>query len=317
MIYLQSEQDCLVAGVGQLRAGARYVLEDVKDESLLFVAQNCYPQCINLFDVCVLKQNCPGCVRVEHGGSTFLFFKFKPTNNLFCTQFKFNGADVCVNLSNSLAVLVNGKIVLQVENCGFEFNNFKLINNICIISFLGERKFVVVLKGQECVYANFADKTDVLDKEFYFLARQKDCLNHGRVCHIKNGEVEDYLVFLDDYDLNLKPQFLPHAFLDCVLSKNFKYCNALLAENLKQQNEKQIANFFCEFDKFFALDAAPINQLEQNLCAPVEQQNADLGASVNTGQGGSLAFALIKKDALAGICEFEIENNSIANIKIF
>jgi hypothetical protein len=70
--------------------------------------------------------------------------------------------------------------------------------------------------------------------------------------------------------------------VDCLLAGNYKYCNHLLSENLKQDKAENIKEFFCKFDFAFLL--------EEN------------------------TFAMMKKNTLAGIYKFEVDNLEISNI---
>ena len=69
--------------------------------------------------------------------------------------------------------------------------------------------------------------------------------------------------------------------MDCVVAGNFKYCANLVEKSLGF-DEKTAKQFFPEFDSYF-----PLN---------------------------STTMALIKKNALVGICEFEIVDDKIVNI---
>lgn len=216
------------------------------------------------------------------GGDVYVFLNFKPICNAAFHTIKFKNSEIAISLSENLTISIGEKILAEMPNYNLKFSHFETFNDFCFIYFLGARNFVAIIKGREIFYADYYDKIELLNDEFYFLTYLKDTLNHGKVCHISAKESEKYLVYLDDFDLNLKPEFLPHVFLDCLLAGNFKYCNALLSGGLKQSEPSEIANFFCEFDGFYPLD--------------------------------NLTFALIKKDAVAGIYKFEIENNEIVNI---
>ena len=89
-------------------------------------------------------------------------------------------------------------------------------------------------------------------------------------------------MYLDEHELRLKSSFVPHVFLDCVLAKNFKYCNELLDEKIKQGKPEDIGFFFPEFNLFYSIN--------------------------------EITFVLINKNALAGIYKFEVNNNCITNI---
>ena len=79
--------------------------------------------------------------------------------------------------------------------------------------------------------------------------------------------MENYLVYLDNYDLNLKEKFLPFVFLDCVLAGNFKYCNNLLCEDVKQEKDEDIKEFFPQFDWFYPLEDKTFALIKKNKTA--------------------------------------------------
>ena len=131
-------------------------------------------------------------------------------------------------------------------------------------------------------FADYYDECNEGENEKIFMCKIGDILNHGLVFSLKGKETENYLVYLDNEELNLKNEFLPFVFLDCLKVGNYKYCNNLLCEEMKIENEKEIKDFFPQFDFYY-----PINNKQ---------------------------FILINKNTLTGIYDFEIENNKIVNI---
>ncbi len=252
---------------------------------LVFLAKDSVPLTLNLYEICcnfVNGKNLP-CQNVcKFNADYFVFLNFKPVCNSAFHTIDFKNNKIAISLSQMLTVSINGEVLAEMPNFNLTYSHFEKFNNFCVIYFLGRRNFVAVVKDGELFYANYYDKFECSSNEYYFLTFLKDGLNHGKVCHIGANESEQYLVYLDEYNLNLKPEFLPHIFLDCLLAGNYKYCNALLCQDLKQNEPSEIANFFCEFERFYPLD--------------------------------NLTFALIKKDAVVGIYQFEIENNEIVNI---
>jgi len=220
--------------------------------------------------------------KVEYKSYQYYFLKPTPNCNKGFYQFKYQNKQVCIALFENLIISIDGETILneQVENIAY--SHFEIKNQMCFIYFSGKRNFVVVLQNSEVKINSYYDEINIQDSEFYFMCKLNDSLNHGKVFHIKDKIVEDYLVYLDNNDLNLKPNFVSSVFLDCVKAKNFDYANNLLSADLKQKNSQNISNFFVEFDNFF-----PINETE---------------------------VILLKKNTLAGIYSFEIQNLEITNI---
>ena len=162
------------------------------------------------------------------------------------------------------------------------YSHFEHDGEFLLIYFEGKRNFIVVIYKNQLKCASFYDECNINKSEKLFLCKLKDCLNHGRVFKIANNYFEEYLVYLDEFELNLKHRFVVAVFLDCLLAKNFKYCNNLLCEDIKQKESKNIELFFPSFDYYFEAD--------ENV------------------------YILIKKNALAGIYKFEINNLTITNI---
>lgn len=289
MVYLFFDEDCSLINAQNSKCtnkffkNAKYKLENLSNENLVFVSPNKLPLTINLTELCFKNcQNLQNTVCFEYKQNFYIFLKFCPLVDCFYTQFSFKGALIGVCLSSQLTISINGEPKFFIKNKNLTFSHFEQKGDFCFIHFVGKTNFVAILKGQEIVFANYYHQVNFDKQEFYFLTRLNDLLNHGAVFHIKDNKAENYLVYLDDYELNLKPEFLACVFLDCLLAKNYKYCNNLLDENLRQTHPEKIADFFCEFD-----DYCP---LEENCCA------------------------LFKKDALAGIYEFEVLNEKIVNI---
>jgi hypothetical protein len=163
------------------------------------------------------------------------------------------------------------------------YSHFEIKNDMCFIYFSGKRSFVTVIKEDEICFSNYYDECNISEDEMLFMCKLNDTLNHGLVFKIKGKETEKYLVYLDNEELNLKSEFLPFVFLDCLMAENYKYCKNLLCEEMQIDNEKKTKNFFNSFDFYY-----PINNHK---------------------------FILINKNTLAGIYDFEIENNKISNIK--
>lgn len=275
---------CERAGEQKFFKGAKYCLTDVKNENLVFLSPNCLPLTVNFFELTNKCADTKNAICFEHKHNFYIFLKFFPIVDCFYTQFSFKGANIGICLAADISISINGEQKFKVKNKNLTFSHFEEHGNFCFVHFVGKTNFVAILNGQKIVFANYYHQVNFAKQEFYFLTKLKDTLNQGEVCHIVNNKAENYLVYLDEYDLHLKPEFLPSTFLDCLLAKNYGYCNRLLAENLRQQNPQNIKDFFGKFDSFCTI--------ETNCCA------------------------LFEKDAYKGICEFEILNDKIVNIVV-
>lgn len=198
-------------------------------------------------------------------------FTFKHLNNF-----------IYITISNKLVIYCDSENVLNCEINNVEFSHYETDGKFLIIYFTGVRNYVVILNGTKLEIASYYDEFNIKDKEKIFMCKLHDSLNHGNVFKIKENVFEKFLVYLDDYDLNLKSEFLGCVFLDCILAGNLKYCNNLLIDNLKQKDCNNIKNFFPDFDDFIVLSDEE--------------------------------FILTNKNALAGICKILKTDNLISNI---
>lgn len=234
------------------------------------------------FRLIELKSEDKNILAIKHKSNTYYILSPTKRNNCSCVSFEFENKHISISISSSLQVVVDGKIEFYEDVEGIAYSSFEIVSKFCVVYFVGARNYMLILEKDKVVVASYYDECNIKDKERFFMYRLNDSLNHGRVFHINEQKVENYLVYLDDYDLNLNSRFVAHVFLDCVKAGNFKYCNNLLCEDLKQKKEENIKEFFLEFDAFC--------ELEEN------------------------EFALIKKNTLAGIYKFEIDNALIQNI---
>ncbi len=276
MNYLISKLNCFVLELKlKIDANAKYKIENLENEFYTFIV-NDKPLFVNF-----LEKN-KHLTKIDYLGDSF-FFLFFNSNELNDVQLiKCNNADVLISFGDRLKLFVDGQPAVDFENLNFCYSHQETFNAYTILYFEGVRKFFVLLKGREVCAYDFFDEINKGENEIYFMAKLFDSLNHGRVYHVEKGEFNSYLVYLDEFELNLKPEFCPLVFLDCLLAKNYKYCANLLDENIRPSEEKLIKDFFTEFDYYYPL-----------------KQNA---------------VALFKKNAPAGIYEFETLNQLITNI---
>lgn len=277
MRYIIPLFDCVLCADKNimLNKNVQYSCENVDNKNFIVIGKNNeQPFLFNFVDKC--NSN------VEYKSNEYYFLKPSNYCNQGFYQFKYQNKQVCVALFDNLIVSIDGETILNEQVADITYSHFEIKNQICFIYFSGKRNYVVVLQNSEVKINSYYDEINITDNEFYFMCKLNDSLNHGKVFHIKDKTFEDYLVYLDNFDLNLKTNFVASVFLDCVKAKNFDYANNLLCADLKQKNTQNISKFFVEFDKFF-----PINETE---------------------------VILLKKNTLAGIYSFEIQNLEITNI---
>ena len=259
----------------ELKENVKYkILESDHRLGLIFTNRNNYVLDLNKKSKNILE------VKIKH--DSFYFLLHKPENSVCLNNFKYNSAEISVCLSSQLTISYNLEVLCEIDVDGLNYSHHEFFGDFCLLFFEGERNFVVVLKGKDVCFCSHYDECNATDKEIYFMCKKMDSLNHGEVFRVEQTSFERYLVYLDNEELCLKDEFIPMVFLDCVLAKNFKYCNALLDDKLKLENATQIENFFPSFTRFF-----PISSNE---------------------------IILINKNTLAGIFEFTIKDSKINNI---
>lgn len=272
MNYLVSRCNC-VCDEMEIVSGARYEITELEKVSTIKAFGKVY-------EIDFLNAN-NSVVKFSYNHDSYFLLNLEKGNDNFSCSILNEKNIISIYISSIIKISINGK-VHEISAQGIEYSSYEIFNKIMLIYFSGERNFVVVIKGEEIVDYSYYDECNIDDKERYFMCKLHDSLNHGKVIHIFEEKVENYLVYLDENDLCLKKEFIASVFIDCLLASNFKYCNNLLCESLKQKDESNIKNFFCEFD--YALN------LEENV------------------------FATLKKNTLAGIYKFEVDNVSIVNI---
>ena len=280
MRYIIPLFDCVLCAETNitLNKNVQYSCENVDNKNFIVIGKNNeLPFPFNFVDI--YNSNVE---KVEYKSNQYYFLKPIKNCNKGFYQFKYQNKQVCVALFDNLIISIDGETVLNEQVEDIKYSHFEIKNQMCFIYFSGKRNYVVVLQNGEVKINSYYDEINITENEFYFMNKLNDSLNHGKVFHIKDKIVEDYLVYLDNNDLNLKPNFVASVFLDCVKAKNFDYANNLLSADLKQKNAQNISKFFVEFDNFF-----PINKTE---------------------------VILLKKNTLAGIYSFEIQNLEITNI---
>lgn len=278
MNYLISSFDCIMFAneIYEIKSNVKYEIEKDESNISLIFSNDTHPF---VFD---FREN-ENVLIVKSELDCYYFLFPKTTNDFLSTRFKYTNFEIEISLLRSLKITASGVLICEKNVENLKFSHYETFKDYCLIYFNGRRNFVVILKNDQVCFADYYDECNILDNERWFMKKLYDSLNHGMVCKIEEKDFSTYLVYLDEYEMCLKPYFVANVFLDCVLSGNFNYCNNLLCEDLKLKDVTEIKNFFPKFDYFYPID-----------------QNK---------------FILINKNTLAGIFEFCIDNVQVTNIK--
>jgi len=278
MNYLVSTFDCSVfdGEIHNIIANAKYCFQFEKTSLIVFPNHQSIPFVINFS-----KQN-QNLLKVDYAGDSFYFLFCEKFSRFFAINFKFNSSEIQITLFNKLCIAIDGELKSEENVENLTFSHYEIFNGCCLIYFNGVRDYVVVIKDKEICFSSYYDECNSSENEKYFMCKTFDILNHGNVFHINNTGFNNYLVYLDEEKLEMKKEFVAFVFLDCAKVKNYSYCNKLLCSELKLENEKDIEKFFPQFDSFYPLSER--------------------------------GFALINKNTLAGIFEFDVKDNEIYNI---
>ena len=199
------------------------------------------------------------------------YYIIHPTNQ-FCPSFasvKFQNRIYTIVTGQTLFISADGECILSCEVENITFSREQGMSNHLVLFFEGKRKFFVLIKDKQLVYSSYYDEINSSENELYLMNRLNDSLNHGRVYHLNNGKTEDYLVYLDDYEMHLKCDFTPFVFLDCVHAENYNYASQLLIEDLRPRSPKSIADFFPDFDYFLPIKENTVCLIKQHKCSIV------------------------------------------------
>ena len=278
MKYLVSKFMCVLhAGSNTyIEPNVKYQIEDEDGSVLVSGFNNEIPF---FLDVRAEQKNA---LKIKYIQDEYIFLFCENFYKTFCGNIMFDKTNICISLSSHLIISINGKVELDEVVQVLEYSFYEKIGTMCVIYFKGIRNYIVIIEDEKVKVASYYDECNISEEEKYFMCRCGDFLNHGKVYHIANKKIENYLVYLDECELNLQEEFVPMVFLDCVIVENLKYCNALLCKELKQKEEQNIKLFFPQFDYYYPID--------------------------------NETFILINKNTLAGIYKFEVKNCLIENI---
>lgn len=204
--------------------------------------------------LCVTSNFCSNnIVKQTLRGENYFFVFNYPQNDVCVVEIKVLTHSLYVALSNRIKISSGGKMLLDKFVCGIKYDFYEVVDSRCFIYFTGERRFCVCVENEQIKMADYFDEFRKFKNRRYFLKKQFDMLNHGRVWDF-DAKCEDYLVYLDDYSLNLQESHVLPTFLDCVMAGNFKYANSLLSEEIRLEKSDMIKNFFPTFDDYYLVD---------------------------------------------------------------
>ena len=277
MNYLVSTFACVMVGDKKftIEPYCKYSIERVDSTSYIVFGHN--GESPFIFDF----ESNKNVLMIRYKNDNYYYLK-NYDNYCFTTQIKFLSHIVNVTISDRLYITIDGEKISNENVINIEYSHYEIRKNYLVIFFKGVRDYVVIIKDKEFVIGSFYDEINIVDGELIFMCRCMDCLNHGKVFYLnKNNEYDSYLVYLDNDNKELKDEFVPLVFLDAILVGNYKYANNLLDDTIRLDDGKKLVEFFDEFDEYLVLDDA---------------------------------FALLKKNTLAGIYSFEVSNTRIINI---
>lgn len=275
MDYLISKMPCYAFNekLIKIEQNVQYEIKDIS--KFLVVGEDGF--CSFVFN----KDN-QSVLKVSHKSNNYYFLFPKCFSNGKVVSVRFQNNDYILSVSGELTILLDGNVLLDKVVDIITYSHYETFGKYCLIYFTGKRNFVVAIKDKKVCFAEYYDEYNFENNEHLFMCRLYDSLNHGRVFKISESKDESYLVYLDNQDMALKKDFVGAVFLDCLKAQNLKYANCLLSDEIKQENEKNIIEFFPNFDDFYF-----VNENE---------------------------FFLLKKNTLAGIYSFEIADTKISNI---
>ena len=251
MNYLIPVFDCFIYfdDLISLKANVKYKVSEISSKcGLVFDTNN---QLNYLFK---FEERSNNVLKVNYGFDNYYFLFKKQTNEFFTTKINYKSKEVVISLFNKLIITIDGKLICEQDVENLVYSHFEIDYGICFIFFKGERNFLVAIKDEELSFANYYDECNIAENGKMFMCKLTDALNHGLVFNVNDKETENYLVYLDDEEMNLKQEFLPFVFLDCIKAGNYKYCNQLLSNDMKMEDEKGIKDFFSEFDFYYPID---------------------------------------------------------------
>lgn len=284
MIYLIAKSDNYIANENfvKIESGAKYIVSDINNEFTQIIdAKSGKSFSVNFYDL--IYNSC--------SNNYVKAIRFK--NDIYCiVDFHDDIYSLCINtfehvlyteISNFIFINYQDSIEkIKLKN-KIRFSHIEYFEKIAVLFFEGEKNFVVIVDENKILYCGYYSEINLKDNILTILHRVHDSINHGVVIKIEKGKFDSYLVYLDDFDLNLKSKFCLNVFLDCVLVGNYNYIENLLEESLLEQIDN-LKKFFDDVLDYYPLD--------ETHCV------------------------VMKKDATMDIFEFSVIDNKISNITI-
>ena len=262
MIYLVSKFPCVIGGKENFKIdkNVRYCVENVDNTpQIVYPMDKSLPFSISFMDILNSLPH-ENASKVEIGHNQYIFLNANRYLTPSFTEFKYLNFDVNVTLSQTLNIQVNGETLCNNDVENIAYSHFEVFNSYCVIFFEGKRNYFVIIDGKNLKCSDYYDE----------------------VRYIKNKTYEEYNVYLDNEEINISNKLKHLVFLDCLKVGNLNYCNSMLSDSIKQEDSKNIKNFFPEFDDYY----------------PFEDNTV----------------VLFKKNALSGKFKFDINLDKIENI---
>ena len=276
MNYLISAMDCIVLSSNYpIIKNVKYEFEFSDDVELLMD---------NQFNLIPFFPNNNKIAKIKYKLNNYYFLFPDKMGVVEVYSLRYNSKQILVQISNFITISIDDKVLCDNMVSEISFSHYEIDKEIIFIYFSGERNYVVVIKDLKLYFAGYCDECNIKENEKYFLMKMRDSLNHGNVCHVQKQEIETYLVYLDDFEMNMKNEFASCVFLDCVLARNFKYANQILCETIRMKKEGEINSFFPCFDNYYLI--------EENVAV------------------------LFNKSQSVAVVEFQVDNCEIQNIII-
>lgn len=257
-----------------------YELSDIQNKFVLIYPNDGVSYYINFYNAIYENNKNQHIVKSNFNKDIYIFAFANYYAENQCNVIKFNNKEFTININNSLKIYDNEGCVFEDKNYNFTFSHTEKKFGKLFLHFIGVKKYVIIIDNDFSIYGMCYDEVNIKEKETLFLKKLRDSLNHGKVLSVKAEKIDEYLVYLDNFELKLKNEFVHTVFLDCVKAKNFKYAKSLLCDSFNIKAEA-LSQFFPDFDNYYAIENAVF---------------------------------MFKKNTLTGIYQFEIENLKISNI---
>ena len=152
----------------------------------------------------------------HYRGDDYIFlYPFSSRESVVSLAKCFN-KDLLISLSRELVLSYEGNEIFRQEVRPLEYSTREELGEYCILYFEGERKFAVILQSDIVLMADYYDEINIDGKERFFMTRIRDEFTHGKVCCIKDGKFDLYLISLDEVRMNADRKRVVLAFRDAL-----------------------------------------------------------------------------------------------------